>query len=168
MNWDALGALSELVGAVAVVVSLIYVGIQLRRSNALSRADTIHRVQSGFSTVAALLAADADLSRIHRIAMEDGDLTADEQVRYGAYLVSYFCWLEDLYWQQKSGLYPVETGTGNVLEFLARDFIRYLGTPTGANWWREEGPRIFVSEFQDAVDDAVAEERRREMESKGS
>ena len=32
MNWEALGAIGELTGAFAVVVSLIYVGVQVRHS----------------------------------------------------------------------------------------------------------------------------------------
>ena len=32
MNWEALGAIGELIGAFAVVVTLIYVGIQVRHS----------------------------------------------------------------------------------------------------------------------------------------
>ena len=38
MNWDALGALSELVGAVAVIVTLAYLAIQIRDNNKMMRA----------------------------------------------------------------------------------------------------------------------------------
>lgn len=30
MNWDALGAIAELVGAIAVVASLLYLAVQVR------------------------------------------------------------------------------------------------------------------------------------------
>ncbi|MFT4562959.1 MAG: hypothetical protein ACI9BW_002710 [Gammaproteobacteria bacterium] len=32
MNWDALGAISELVGALAVVATLVYLAIQIRQN----------------------------------------------------------------------------------------------------------------------------------------
>ena len=30
MNWEAIGALGEMIGAVAVVVSLVYLAVQIR------------------------------------------------------------------------------------------------------------------------------------------
>ena len=38
MNWDALGAIGEIVGAVAVVVTLIYVARQIHQENAQTQA----------------------------------------------------------------------------------------------------------------------------------
>jgi hypothetical protein len=40
MNWDAVGALAELVGALGVVASLAYLAIQIRQSTAQSRLNT--------------------------------------------------------------------------------------------------------------------------------
>jgi len=37
MNWDAIGAVGEVVGAVAVVVTLLYVARQIRQANAQSQ-----------------------------------------------------------------------------------------------------------------------------------
>ena len=37
MNWDAIGAVAELVGAIAVVMTLLYLAVQIRQSNRLSR-----------------------------------------------------------------------------------------------------------------------------------
>ena len=40
MNWDALGAIAELIGAIGVVASLAYLGVQIRQSTAQSRLNT--------------------------------------------------------------------------------------------------------------------------------
>jgi hypothetical protein len=37
MNWDALGAIAELLGAIAVFGTLIYLAIQIRQSNIVTR-----------------------------------------------------------------------------------------------------------------------------------
>ena len=42
-----LGAIGELVGALAVVGSLIFVGLQVRQSNALNRAESIRAFAEG-------------------------------------------------------------------------------------------------------------------------
>ena len=41
MNIMELGAVSERVGGVAVIASLIYVGLQVKQSNRLSAAETV-------------------------------------------------------------------------------------------------------------------------------
>ena len=38
MNWEAIGAISEFVGATAVVLTLVYVAIQIKQNTATSRA----------------------------------------------------------------------------------------------------------------------------------
>ena len=44
MNWDAVGAIGEIVGAAAVVITLFYLGTQIRHANALARAQTRQRM----------------------------------------------------------------------------------------------------------------------------
>ena len=40
MNWDALGAIAELVGAIAVVGTLFYLAVQVRHSKDATKANT--------------------------------------------------------------------------------------------------------------------------------
>ena len=44
MDWEALGAVGEVSGAVAVVLSLIYLAIQIRNQMSESRAATVHDI----------------------------------------------------------------------------------------------------------------------------
>ena len=37
MNWEALGAIAEMIGGVAVLCTVIYLAIQVRQSTAMSR-----------------------------------------------------------------------------------------------------------------------------------
>ena len=36
MNWDAIGAVAELIGAVAVLITLVFLTLQLRYANVLA------------------------------------------------------------------------------------------------------------------------------------
>ena len=45
MNWNALGAIGELAGALAVVASLLYVARQVRQSNRIAQADAFRAAQ---------------------------------------------------------------------------------------------------------------------------
>ena len=44
MNWDAIGAVGELVGAIAVVITLVYLAIQIRQNTKTVRASTYQSV----------------------------------------------------------------------------------------------------------------------------
>lgn len=44
MNWDAIGAQGELVGAAAVVLTLIYLSVQLRQNTRTVRVSSAHAV----------------------------------------------------------------------------------------------------------------------------
>ena len=37
MNWDAIGAIAELIGAIAVLITLVFLTLQLRYSNYISQ-----------------------------------------------------------------------------------------------------------------------------------
>ena len=46
MNWEAIGAIGEVIGALAVVASLIYLASQIRQNNKLARNDSLQTVAS--------------------------------------------------------------------------------------------------------------------------
>jgi hypothetical protein len=86
MDWNMIGALGEIAGALAVVVSLVYVGRQVRLSNALARAEAYRVVSlrtsellSGWATDEAFLPVVR--SGIFERATRLSDLTPDEQTK---------------------------------------------------------------------------------------
>ena len=48
MNWEAIGAIGEIIGAAAVVVSLIYLATQIRTQNNEARLAATHEILVGF------------------------------------------------------------------------------------------------------------------------
>jgi len=55
VNWDAIGAAGETLGAVAVFVSLIYLAIQIRAQNKESRIASVHEIIEAFRQSTAML-----------------------------------------------------------------------------------------------------------------
>jgi hypothetical protein len=46
MNWDALGAIGEIIGAVAVIATLYYLSLQIKiNSNEISKSADVQRAQ---------------------------------------------------------------------------------------------------------------------------
>ena len=66
MNWDALGAIGEIVGAVAVVASLIYLATQMRQNNTLARAANYEAIGSRFSELWMEMALNPEWSEMSR------------------------------------------------------------------------------------------------------
>ena len=48
MNWDAIGAIGEIIGAIAVVLSLIYLSVQVKKQSEESKIAGMHNIAVGF------------------------------------------------------------------------------------------------------------------------
>ena len=71
MNWEAIGALSEFVGAIAVVITLVYLAIQIRQNTRAIRLDTGHDITEEYRDIFALMAENRELAElVHRAAID--------------------------------------------------------------------------------------------------
>ena len=61
MNWDAIGAIAELVGALAVVATLVYFSIQIRSLSADSYASSLSAIDEGERDIQRLYIENASL-----------------------------------------------------------------------------------------------------------
>ena len=82
MNWDALGALAELVGALAVIGTIGYLALQIRQTNKISKTNTVTDIQRRFDDLNNLLVTDPDL---REVLFRDGELTPDEREQVYAF-----------------------------------------------------------------------------------
>ena len=61
LNWDAIGAVAELGGALAVIATLVYLGLQIKQSSAIARADLYQSAQTAFSSWRSMANANAQV-----------------------------------------------------------------------------------------------------------
>ena len=64
MNWEAIGAVAESLGTLAVIASLIYVAIQIRQNNRGARIETFASAVRGVQEQHRALATNPELLRI--------------------------------------------------------------------------------------------------------
>ena len=64
MDWDAIGAIGEVVGAAGVIFSLIYLGTQIRSSTRQAKADAIYNLQKAQADVMDSFSSRPDIARI--------------------------------------------------------------------------------------------------------
>lgn len=61
MSWDAIGAIAELLDAIAVIVTIGYLATQLRQSSKISRTDALDDIQGRFNVRNGLLVEVSEL-----------------------------------------------------------------------------------------------------------
>ena len=78
MNWEAIGATSELIGAFAVVSTLVYLSVQIRQNSKATEAQIYQSRSSEFSSRSRSIAESPYLSEIYsRIESVPGEFDLD-------------------------------------------------------------------------------------------
>ena len=84
MNWDAIGAAGEILGALAVVATLIYFGRQISQANRIATATGARELQQMYTHVYTLIATNSDirglLTRMHDPRYEVQSAEEQEQI----------------------------------------------------------------------------------------
>ncbi len=86
MDWNAIGAIGEIVGAVAVVATLGYLARQMRQANLHAKSQVRQRMIEQTQDELYVIVNDPS---IHELFIRDQSLDPNEQVRLNAYLVSF-------------------------------------------------------------------------------
>jgi hypothetical protein len=89
MNWDAIGAVAELLGAIAVIASLIYLGLQIRASTYQSRAQLFQQVTSEQARVSDAITSEAESYAVW-LKMYRGEPLADDEIGRALFITARF------------------------------------------------------------------------------
>ncbi len=71
MNWEAIGAIGESLGAIGVIVTVIYVALQIRQNSEAVRGATEQNLMSQEMALYALLAEHANVYRRGRSGLDN-------------------------------------------------------------------------------------------------
>lgn len=102
MDIVELGAIGELVGGVAVVASLLYVGMQMRQGNRLARVQ-VHQEAARMSTDVAFRTDAEAAALFRRGAAELQRLSPEERASLRARFVASMNYYEMLYYARQHG-----------------------------------------------------------------
>ena len=64
MDWSAAGAVGEILGAVAVFLTLLYLAAQIRQANKMARFDTTREILAQVNACNRLIATDATIREV--------------------------------------------------------------------------------------------------------
>ncbi len=98
MNWDAIGAVAELVGATAVFVSLIYFAAQIRNSKRSDQIIAASQAASAVDEWLGQIVRDAELHELYRRGLGDyASLTRQEKSRFTTLIVQFLRSVETIW-----------------------------------------------------------------------
>jgi hypothetical protein len=130
MNWDAIGAVSNIVGAIAVFGSLIYLAIQIRSQNKESRLNAMHDISVGFRDATSKFAT-ADMAPILVKANKDYDaLSEDEAMRLIILSGQFFRAWEEAFIQHQEG--RLDARSWNAIH---KYYVNILSSPAIQHAW---------------------------------
>jgi hypothetical protein len=106
-------AITNIVQAIAVIISLIYLSRQIRENTRATKSATYHSIVNAFSTLESLISQEEELANIYKIGLRDlNQLNKDQVNRFNKIIASYFNLYESLHYQYKNHVLDEELWIG--------------------------------------------------------
>jgi len=165
MNWEAIGVIAEVVGATAVVVSLVYLATQIRQTNSQVaeqvRALKLQAYDSSantFSSFRLSIAASPQIASLWRRTKQSFvELSADEQAQVNELLVELFWAYENMLARRHEG--AVDSRLWTIVE---ENIAAWLGNAGFREWWKIGDKAPHSKEFTAMVDRVCAAQFERD------
>lgn len=150
MDWNAVGAVAELAGAIAVVISLVYLARQIRHNTESVRLQTFQAI---IDRTAAMNSRTSDAHVAQVIARGRKsylDLSEADRITF------------DYYMHERLLVHESALAFGHLLKPEIRDVVhenlrRYFRYSGVREWWTHEDREAIAQDFEDQVDRLVAE-----------
>lgn len=151
MNWDAIGAVGEILGALAVFASLIYLALQIKQNTQSLRASAKHDATSRQLEYFDTLLENTSLRAVYREGLRDSaSLGQDEQDVFWMLMYKAFFTFSEAFYEYKHAHFDEDQW----LE--SSEAIDWHLSHNGARaWWHHPKRRAFPSDFSDLVNERL-------------
>ena len=139
MTLQDLSNLAQVVGALAVVISLVYVGFQIKRNTSAVRSATAQAVHDNYADWYMNLMGDTELNRIATKGLKNySSLDETEKAQFIETFMAFISFSQNAFyqWRQKALSPPLWAGW----ELLT---MNLLAAPDGKEFWKEGGIRFW-------------------------
>ncbi len=150
MTLADLGNLGEFVGGIGVVVTLIYLAIQIRQNSALIMAQTVQSAIDATQRVLLFRAEQGELRAILRKARTNTPLNGDETEVIASYLQAVFMNFQARLQHHVRGVFDVSVNESYELileDYLAQGYVR--------RWW-QFSKALYSRRFRDHCERIIA------------
>ena len=155
MNWNAISAVSESFAAISVVVSLVYLAIQIRLSRTESRDVSIDRLVELWSTFVGAPADNPSLAAIAAKGLDDyGQLDLEERAQLSAHMSRIMRVSEAIYMHHHDGTIDCELWDG-----ISSALTDISNLPFFEQWWTTRR-HWFGKTFRNYVDSLICSDKQ--------
>src|SRR5213078_4206114 len=153
MNWDAIVAISQLVAAVAVILSLVFVGLQIKQNTRALQRTEHNSTMEQWTVIRQAIAKNRDIAELMTAGLQgERALDAADQLRLEQMLAENL-WAAFHIWERtQRGIFPKRTFELTVGPHLSG----LLRTMRGEAWWRSAKHTSFIHGFVLDVDAVLA------------
>jgi len=153
MSLEQVSFLAQIVGSVGVIVSLVFVGFQIKANTAALQRNEHNSTMEQWTVIRMAIAQNRDIAKLMTAGLHgDGTLDAADQLRLEQILAEQ-AWAAFHIWDRtQRGIFPKGTfeATGGAL------LCTVLKPSRGAAWWRGAKSIGFVPQFVADVDALLA------------
>ena len=154
MNWDAIGAVAETVGTILVLITLIYLAVQMRIANKQREIESLRHTYDGINRVCELLSESTEKASIVLRGRESlENLTDEEQIVFEFMHIRILNTVESWYMQLMETSPPGEY-RDQQLENIVSLVVYFFESPGAQEIWGT-ARHTFVP-VQKLVDDALS------------
>jgi len=147
MNWEAISAIGQIIGALAVVISLIYLARQVGSSVRETRLSTMRSTLDFLNRFSQSVAEHADLAELQNRGFNDFEsLEGSDRTRFNSYMHAVFRSVEGAYYQHLDGHSDPRVWPG--IEVVLREINALPGVQA---WWRSHA-HWFSQEYVNFID----------------
>ena len=151
MNWDAIGAFGEIIGALAVVISLIYLAIQIRQGTRSIQSST-HQSNTALFSSMFLQLADPEISVAYAVGLTGSpEIKPRQYTQFFLLCRCLFASFENQYFQYRQGTLDEDTYLG-----YERSICQQLLAFRGFRIWWQQCRESFSTQFTDYIDQLIA------------
>lgn len=153
MDWNAVSAIANVSAAISVILTVVYLAIQIRQNTRATHSQTYQLATSALAEMAGIIGSSNDLARIFRIGMIDpSKLDEDEYSQFGYLGISLFRRFENVFFQYQSAMIDEDFWTGH------RDNILWFFHRPGMQVWWKDRKFAFSKSFREFLDSSKPEQ----------
>jgi len=150
MNWEAMGALSQLVAAIGLIPSVVYLAIQVRAQNKAHQRASLDMLTTQWGDLIRTVNDSDDFGRIYLDGLASFEaMEPVSRIRFGAYLLRVFRYWEAMYFHFEDG--TLRPSSWKALQAQMADIIAYAGVQ---DWWRTR-KHWYTDEFRGVVEAVI-------------
>ena len=152
MNWDAIGAIGEILGAIAVLLTLAYLAVQIRQNTQAVRASALDASVTSVTSIRQNVLESAELSSIFQAGLDDPNALPEAQLTRFRMLTQNVLWsfwnvyAQSDYANLSASIWEAQKPIINRIMFTA-----------GGRWFWENFRHEFEESFRCEIDEVLSE-----------